>query len=261
MEAAAIELAATRTPGQCKPMIDRRVIAADPDAARKRTEAARAERCVVREAGEDGMGMIKAILPAEGAVSVYELLDSIARATAGQDDRPMGARRADALIDICVSLLTDGHVEVTPLRAGHPNDNYPGHGAEPANEAPLDQGEPGTSQPENEAAAGHERHDGPAVQAFAENGEPNRTGDVSVASPADAIVSGPREAERLSSAVLESRDEPPWPVRSPECDDVRDHPGRVRRPPRNPGRPRCYHRRRSQDDCQLDRFLDRHRRQ
>ena len=202
VEAAAVELAITRTPGQCKPMIDRRVIAADPDAARKRTEAARAERCVVREAGEDGMGMIKAILPAEGAVSVYELLDSIARATAGQDDRPMGARRADALIDICVSLLTDGHVEVTPLRAGHPNDNYPGHGAEPANEAPLDQGEPGTSQPENAAAAGHERHDGPAVQAFAENGEPNRTGDVSVPSPADAIVSGPREAERLSPAVL-----------------------------------------------------------
>src|SRR4051794_40419197 len=119
VEAAAVELASSRTPGQCKPMIDRRVIAADPDAARKRTEAARADRCVVRQTGDDGMGLIKAILPAEGAVSVYELLDAIARATADQDDRPIGARRADALIDICGSLLTDGHVDVTPMRVAH----------------------------------------------------------------------------------------------------------------------------------------------
>src|ERR1700712_3641593 len=115
VEAAAVELAATRTPCPGKPMIDRRVIAADPDAARKRTQQARTDRCVLRQAGEDGMGVIKAILPAEGAVSVYELLDSIARATASSDGRPIGALRADALIDICVALLTTGHVDVRPM--------------------------------------------------------------------------------------------------------------------------------------------------
>jgi hypothetical protein len=136
VEAAAVELAATRTPGQSKPMIDRRVIAADPDAARKRTQQAHAHRSVTRQVGDDGMGVIKATLPAEGAVSVYELLDSIARAAAAaHDDRPIGALRADALIDICIALLTDGHVDVRPMTT-RSNNTHPGQpDTPPADEA------------------------------------------------------------------------------------------------------------------------------
>ncbi len=152
-----MELAATRTPGQCKPMIDRRVIAADPDAARKRTQQARADRCVTRQVGEDGMGLIKAILPAEGAVSVYELLDSIARAAAGHDDRPMGALRADALIDICIALLTDGHVDVRPMTT-RSNNTHPG---QPDRQTAAKAGIDDEAGPAGEAGG----HDEPAQRA------------------------------------------------------------------------------------------------
>ncbi len=112
VEAAVLPLAQSRTPGQLVPMIDRRVIAADPSASRKRAIAARRDRFVDHCPSVDGMGMIRAHLPAEGAVSVYDLLDRIARATAGTDDRPIAARRADALVDVCTQLLTDGYVHV-----------------------------------------------------------------------------------------------------------------------------------------------------
>lgn len=120
VEAAVLPLAETRTPGQLTPMIDRRVIAADPAASKKRAVAARRDRFVDHCPSVDGMGMIRAHLPAEGAVSVYDLLDSIARATAGCDDRPIAARRADALVDICTQLLTDGYVQVGDMHRPSP---------------------------------------------------------------------------------------------------------------------------------------------
>ncbi len=112
LESSIVPLAFDRTPGQLKPLVDRRVVAADPDAAKKRAEKARKERTVDHFPGDDGMGVIRAILSADGAVAVAELLDSMARATAGADDRPIAARRADALTDICISLLQDGFVDV-----------------------------------------------------------------------------------------------------------------------------------------------------
>ena len=114
VEAAVLPLAVTRTPGQLNPMIDRRVIAADPAAAHKRTIAARRERLLDHRPAADGMGDIHAHLPAEAALDVYHLLDQLAGAT-GLDHRPATARRADALSDLCSALLTDGHVVLTGL--------------------------------------------------------------------------------------------------------------------------------------------------
>ena len=113
VEAAVLPLAETRTPGQLNPMIDRRVIAVDPAAAHKRCIGARRNRSVDHHPAPDGMGDIRAHLPAEAALDVYHLLDQLAAATAGLDDRPATARRADALTDLCTALLTGGHVDVT----------------------------------------------------------------------------------------------------------------------------------------------------
>ncbi len=112
VQCAVLPLAQSRTPGQLIPMIDRRVIAKDPAAAWKRCERARRDRFVEHTPGVDGMGTIRAHLPAEGAVSVFDLLDAMARATAGMDGRPIGARRADALVDMCVELLTTGRLDL-----------------------------------------------------------------------------------------------------------------------------------------------------
>ncbi len=112
VQCAVLPLAQSRTPGQLNPMIDRRVIAKDPEAAWKRCQRARQDRFVEYTPGLDGMGTIKAHLPAEGAVTVFDVLDSMARATEGMDARPIGARRADALVDMCEELLTSGRLDL-----------------------------------------------------------------------------------------------------------------------------------------------------
>lgn len=116
VEAAVLPLAENRTPGQLNPMIDRRVLAVDADAVHKRCARARRDRFVDHTPGLDGMGTIRAHLPAEGAVSVYDLLERVARAAASDDGRSIAARRADALVDICVRLLVDGHVDLGSTR-------------------------------------------------------------------------------------------------------------------------------------------------
>lgn len=132
VEADILPLARTRTPGQLNPMIDRRVIAIDPAAAHKRTITARRERSLDHRPAPDGMGDIHAHLPAEAAIDVYDLLDQLAVATAGQDNRTATARRADALTDLCTALLTDGHIDLTALL--NPTDDGD-TGAEPAEPA------------------------------------------------------------------------------------------------------------------------------
>jgi hypothetical protein len=70
VQCAVLPLAQSRTPGQLIPMIDRRVIAKDPAAAWKRCERARRDRFVEHTPGVDGMGTIRAHLPAEGGERV-----------------------------------------------------------------------------------------------------------------------------------------------------------------------------------------------
>ena len=97
VEAQAIRLAATRCPGQLMRLIDRRVMKIDADAVNKRCRAARRDRFVDHTPSVDGMGDIRAHLPAEGAVTVWDLLDRVARATAGQDGRPLGMIRSSII--------------------------------------------------------------------------------------------------------------------------------------------------------------------
>ncbi|MET3805160.1 hypothetical protein ABIB25_002160 [Nakamurella sp. UYEF19] len=112
VEAKILPLAETRTPGLLRPMIDLRVIQADPTASKKRADKARKDRFVDHTPSVDGMGMIRAHLTAEGAVAVFDLLDRIAKATVGMDERGIAACRADALVDMCLQILANGFVDL-----------------------------------------------------------------------------------------------------------------------------------------------------
>ena len=97
---------AGKTTGQLRRLVDRAVIAVDPDGANARHEKARHERSVQHQPGQDGMGTIKANLSAEDAVLVYATLSLIARSFPATDPRTMDQRRADTLIDLITGRAT-----------------------------------------------------------------------------------------------------------------------------------------------------------
>ncbi len=116
VEKRVLTLVPGRTAGRLRPLIERAVLIADPDTTRKRIEKAKREREVTHRPIKDQMSLIKAVLPAEGAVSVFTLIDLIAASTAGSgDDRSVAERRADALTDVATQLLTDGHLDLRGL--------------------------------------------------------------------------------------------------------------------------------------------------
>jgi hypothetical protein len=74
------------------------VLAVDPEAAARRAEQARRDRGVSAHPGEDGVGELRAVGPAETILAIMKALTLLAgdRAAPG-DDRPIDARRFDAL--------------------------------------------------------------------------------------------------------------------------------------------------------------------
>jgi hypothetical protein len=105
-----------RTAGRLRPLIERAVLIADPDTTKKRIEKARGRREVTHLPLKDQLSQIKAVLPAEGAVSVFTLIDLLAGATkAANDDRSVAERRADALTDLATELLTHEHLDLRGL--------------------------------------------------------------------------------------------------------------------------------------------------
>ena len=91
------------------------VIIVDPDGAEDRHQEAAARRELRMQPGPDGMATLKAHLPADGAVKIFQVSDLLATGTAGTpgDRRGIGARRVDALVDIADHLLTHGFVDLT----------------------------------------------------------------------------------------------------------------------------------------------------
>ena len=78
VEDVVVPKATTRNAGQLRGIVDRAVIAADPAAAKKRQEAARRNRGVSLRAGEDGMSVFRADLPADKACTAFTVIDQIA---------------------------------------------------------------------------------------------------------------------------------------------------------------------------------------
>jgi hypothetical protein len=91
------------------------VIIVDPDGAENRHQEAAARRELRMQPGPDGMATLKANLPADGAVKIFQVSDLLATGTAGTpgDSRGIGARRVDALVDIADHLLTHGFIDLT----------------------------------------------------------------------------------------------------------------------------------------------------
>jgi hypothetical protein len=101
--------AAGRTTGQIRADARRVVARLDAEAVRRRAEQARRERSVRLIPELDGMATLAAYLPAHDAVAAYGVLDGYARRAGGPgDDRPMDARRADALVDLVLDQLHGG---------------------------------------------------------------------------------------------------------------------------------------------------------
>ena len=91
------------------------VITADPAGAADRHHQSTARRDLTLTPGTDAMATLKAFLPADGAVKIFQVSDLLATATAGVagDPRGIGARRVDALVDLADRLLSDGHIDLT----------------------------------------------------------------------------------------------------------------------------------------------------
>ncbi|WP_433275667.1 DUF222 domain-containing protein [Pseudonocardia xinjiangensis] len=89
-----------QTTGQLRAAVRRAVLRADSEAAARRHERKRRERAVVLYPERDGMATLSATLPAAEAVGAFAVLDQHARGCGSADERPMAARRADALVDL-----------------------------------------------------------------------------------------------------------------------------------------------------------------
>ncbi len=124
VEDVVVPKAATRNAGQLRGIVDRAVIAADPAAAKKRQQAARRNRSVSLRAGEDGMSVFRADLPADKACTAFTVLDQIAliNSRCATETRTINALRTDAFADIFDQLADHGSVHLhTILGKGHTN--------------------------------------------------------------------------------------------------------------------------------------------
>jgi hypothetical protein len=110
------------------------VITVDPDGAQERHHAAAARRELALHALPDAMATLKAYLPADGAVKIFQISDLLATGTAGTpgDGRGIGARRVDALIDIADQLLSNGYLDLT----NYLGTELPDHGTPPTHTKP-----------------------------------------------------------------------------------------------------------------------------
>ncbi len=109
------ELACTLTPGEVRKAAHRKVIATDPEAAEKRAKAARARKAVRAIMHGDGTGSVSALLPAEEAVAVWQVLDHEARGRRSEgDERSINELMCDLLVERITgrSRATDLNLEV-----------------------------------------------------------------------------------------------------------------------------------------------------
>ncbi len=107
------------TAPQLRARLRRLEISRDPEGAHDRHERARADRYVSISPTQDAMAWLTALLPAPDAVAVYTTLTALADAADPADDRSMGARRADALVDLATRHLDAGIGPDGPLPMRH----------------------------------------------------------------------------------------------------------------------------------------------
>ena len=207
VEQRVLPLAQTRSTGNLRPLLDRAVIAVDPQAAEKRERKAKRDRELSMRPLPDGMAMLAAYTPAAGAVSIFTLADLLAQHTGKDDDRPVGARRVDAWTDIADQLLTHGQIDLTGLlehpdhsNTDHSNTDHPD--TDTGGERDTNRGgdQRGNSRDGAGGPDGHTadqpRHGAPAVGSAANGGrafaaEENRGTTGAAAAPVGSTPAGP----------------------------------------------------------------------
>jgi hypothetical protein len=100
------------TPGQLRARARRLLLALDPHGSVQRRQKAVRGRDVSCRPDEHGMAWLSAYLPAPAAQSCLQALDAHARAAIDvdpDDDRGLGARRADALVNLVLTGSADGN--------------------------------------------------------------------------------------------------------------------------------------------------------
>lgn len=97
--------AGPQTVAEFRRTVQRAVLVADPLGGEVRHAQARAGREVTAYSDADGMGAVVATLDAEGVAVVMTAVDARAGRQGATDDRGIGARRADALVEICRDAL------------------------------------------------------------------------------------------------------------------------------------------------------------
>lgn len=98
------------TGGQLSRQLQAAVIAADPEAARKRREEAVSRRRLTKTALGDGMGQFAALLPLDRVTAAWDVFDLIGHGLRGLvagDERGIDACRADGFCDL-IELLAAG---------------------------------------------------------------------------------------------------------------------------------------------------------
>lgn len=116
--------AATRTAPQLRSAVRRAEATLDPAALRERHARARRDRCVRITPAPDAMAWVTAFLPATDAMTVVTAVDAVAASAPSEDDRPVDARRADALTDVMRRVLDSGVGPDGPLpvrKTRHPH--------------------------------------------------------------------------------------------------------------------------------------------
>ena len=110
-----LPLAGASTTSELRDLTGQAVITVDPDGCDERHRAAAARRELAIKALPDAMATLKAFLPADGAVKIFQLADLLATATAGVDgdNRGIGARRIDAWVDVADQLMTSGFIDLS----------------------------------------------------------------------------------------------------------------------------------------------------
>lgn len=108
VQAIVLPRAPRQTAAQLRAALRRAIIAADPEGAEARHQAAHAERAVQLWPDPDGMATLAAKMSAPDAVGCFEWLSRLARGLGAGDPRSMDARRSDLLVGLITGRIVAG---------------------------------------------------------------------------------------------------------------------------------------------------------
>lgn len=108
VEARVLPKIGEQTLAEFRRSVRRAVLAVQPMTAEEAHERAAADRSVSRYPEPDGMALIVARLRACDAQTVLASLDALSCRVGPDDTRPVTARRADALVELCAGTLAGG---------------------------------------------------------------------------------------------------------------------------------------------------------